>query len=262
MQIMVGAQIAFGKTVDSTVMQIINNAWALNKTALSYAPTTTIYRTFKAHYCKNLREYYINTKVSSKKHQAHVIYALTATVDQLQTKVERNTQNVHTIANTQDQMLAQPEAYSTHYVPSVVSATTATTPSGLANSATDTGFDKLEGSIESIVQQLRALSQTQSQGHQQPTHTSTSISNNSRRTLGDLNGPWRQWKYWCYTCGTNLSHGSVDCHKTGRQKPSHHQYKDTVTKDNPQGGNSRKDRLWMKWCHPATYESHDTKGGE
>mmetsp|Transcript_9750 Transcript_9750/g.21046 ORF Transcript_9750/g.21046 Transcript_9750/m.21046 type:complete len:81 (-) Transcript_9750:687-929(-) len=35
------------------------------------------------------------------------------------------------------------------------------------------------------------------------------------------------------------------------RKPSHHQYKDTATKDNPQGGNDRKDRLWMKWCHPA-----------
>ena len=79
---------------------------------------------------------------------------ITAILDQLQSKVELNTQNVHTIVNTQDQMLAQPEAYYTHYVPSVVSATTATTPSGLANSAADTRFDKIESTIESLVQQL------------------------------------------------------------------------------------------------------------
>jgi len=176
-------------------------------------------------------------------------------------QIDLNTQNVHTIANTQDQILAQLEAYSTHYVPSVVSATTATTPSGLAHSAADTRFDKLGGSIESIVQQLRMLSQNQHHNRQQLTHSSAG--NNARRILGDPNaGPWRQWKYWCYTCATNLTHASVDCHKTGRRKPSHHQYKVTATKDNPQeGGNSRKDCLWMKWCHLATYEPHDTKGG-
>uniref|UniRef100_A0A7S4EIH8 Uncharacterized protein n=1 Tax=Pseudo-nitzschia australis TaxID=44445 RepID=A0A7S4EIH8_9STRA len=158
-------------------------------------------------------------------------------------------------------MLDQPETYSTHLVPSVVSATMATTPSGLANSAADTRFDKLEGLIESIVQQLRALSQNQNR--QQPvTSVSTSGNNTTTcRTMGDPNGPWRQWKYWCYTCGTNLSHASADYHKTERQKPSHHQCKDLATKDNPQGGNSRKDRLWMKWCHPAKYEPHNTKGG-
>ena len=143
----------------------------------------------------------------------------------------RNTQHVHIIASTQDQMLAQPEAYSTHYVPSVVSATTATTPSRLANSAADTCFEKLEGSIETLVQQMMTLSQNQSQGQQFPVPTSNR--NNSRnghcprRPIRDPNGPWRQWKYWCYTCGTNLSHDLPDCHKTYRQKPSHHQYKDS-----------------------------------
>jgi len=219
-QIMVGALITFCKSMDSTVMQIIDNAWAITKTASRYALATTIYRNFKAHYCKNLREYYINTKSSTRKHQAPPIAVdeITARMDQLQTKVDRNTQNVHTIANTQDQMLEQPKAYSAQFVPSLVSTIMATTPSGLANSAADMRFDKLEGSIESIVQQLRALSQNQNR--QQPvTGVSASGNNNTTcRTYGDPNGPWRQWKYWCYTCGTNLSHALVNCHKTGRQK--------------------------------------------
>ena len=274
-QIMVGAQIAFRKVVDTTVMQIIDNGWAIQKVSLKYAPTSTVYRAFKTHYSKHLRDYYINAKASGKRHQAHAVDALTATVEQLQARVDhnaakvaRNAHQVHTIASTQDQMLAHPEAYSTHYVPSVVSATTATTPSGLANSALinsdDNRFTKLEGTVDTLVQQIQALTQLQSQG--QPNTVAPSNRSNhrtgSRRPMGDPNGPWRQWKYWCYTCGTNLSHNSPDCHKTQRQKPSHHQYKDTATKDNPQGGNSAKDRLWMKWCHPATYEPHDVKGGE
>mmetsp|Transcript_1550 Transcript_1550/g.3135 ORF Transcript_1550/g.3135 Transcript_1550/m.3135 type:complete len:82 (-) Transcript_1550:281-526(-) len=64
-QIMVGTQIAFRKTDESTVMQIIDNAWAIINTASPYVQATTAYRNFKAHYCKRLREYYINTKASN-----------------------------------------------------------------------------------------------------------------------------------------------------------------------------------------------------
>ena len=112
-QIMVGAQIAFRKAVDPTVMQIIDNGWAIAKASLKYAPLSTVYRAFKTHYSKHLRETYINTKASGKRHQAHVVDALTATVEQLQSKVDHNTaevarnaHQVHTIASTQDQMLA------------------------------------------------------------------------------------------------------------------------------------------------------------
>ena len=137
-------------------------------------------------------EHYINMKLSNstKKNQAHAVYALTATVDRLQSELEINTQNVSTIANTQDQMLAQPEAYSTHYVPSVVSATTATTPSGLANSATDQRLDK----IESMFQQF--MQQHQNRNQQRNSTSNRGNSNNqSTRGQGDPNGPRRRWKY-------------------------------------------------------------------
>uniref|UniRef100_A0A7S4ELY3 Uncharacterized protein n=1 Tax=Pseudo-nitzschia australis TaxID=44445 RepID=A0A7S4ELY3_9STRA len=142
------------KYMFSTVIQIINNAWNTINTAALYTPVATTYRHFKTHYCKSLREHYINTKMSNttKKNQAYVVDALTATVDRLQSELNINTQNVSTIANTQDQMLAQPEVYSTHYVPSVVSTTTATTPSGLANSATDQRLDKIESMLQKLMQ--------------------------------------------------------------------------------------------------------------
>uniref|UniRef100_A0A7S4ASS5 Uncharacterized protein n=1 Tax=Pseudo-nitzschia australis TaxID=44445 RepID=A0A7S4ASS5_9STRA len=168
-------------------------------------------------------------------------------------------QNVSTIASTKDQILAQPEAYSAHYIPSVVvSATKATTPSGLAHSAVDHQLDKIEGMFQQILQQQ------QNRLHQSNPNGGTRHNNRSGRgtVRGDPNGPWRQWKYWCYSCGTNLSHNSQDCHRTKIQLPDHQRYKSIATKENPQGGNSRKDHLWLKWCDPGTYEPRDTKGGE
>ena len=252
-QIMVGAQLAFCKVVDSTVMQLIDNARTTHSTTTLYSPPGLTYCNFKAHYCKGLREHYNNMQVSrgNRKNQAYAVDALSDTVSQLQNKLSITQDNVCSIANTQDQMLAQPEAHSTQYVPSVVSATTASTPSGLAHSAIDNRLDKIEGLIQQLVQH-------QLQGNQNNTR------NNSRRGTirGDPNGPWRQWKYWCYSCGTNLSHNSNECHRTKNQLPDHDRFKATATKDNPQGGNSKKDHLWLKWCDPGTYEPRSTKGGE
>jgi len=113
--------------------------------------------------------------------QAYAVDALSDTVSQLQNELNITQDNVCSLANTQDQMLAQPEAYSTHYVPSVVSASTATTPSGLAHSAVDNRLDKMEGLIQQLVQ------------HQLQGTQSTSNCNNPRNGRGtirsDPNGP-------------------------------------------------------------------------
>ena len=63
---------------------------------------------------------------------------------------------------------------------------------------------------------------------------------------------WDQWKHWCHTHGTNLTHTSKDCPKP---RPGH---QNAATKDNPMGGNTKKDHLWMKYCHPVTYRAHDS----
>jgi len=258
---MVGAHIAFKKVVDSTVIQIMDYEWTRIGAAAPHTPPATTYRNFKKHYCQGLREYYINSQMTStsKKDHAYAEDALTATVGHLQSEVDINRQNVSTIASTQDQMLTQPEAYSTHYVPSVVSSTTATTPSGLANSATDQRLDKLESMLQQLMQVFNNLNQQSSHSSNQNSNTNCTRRGTIR---GDPNGPWRQWKYWCYSCGTNLNHSSMDCHRTKKQHQNHNQYKSTATKDNPQGGNSNKDHLWMKWCDPGTWEQCDTKKGE
>ena len=257
-QIMVGAQLAFRKVIDSTVMQIMDNAWTTISAAHLYSTPETTYRQFKARYCKALREHHHNTQSSreNRKNQAYAVDAvLSDTISQLQNELSLTQDNVCSIANTQDQMLTQPEAFAARYVPSVVSTTTESTPSGLALSTLDTRLDKLESLFQRMVQH-----QLQGPRDAPPAVARTNARRGTIR--GDPNGPWRQWKYWCYSCGTNLSHNSIDCHRTKIQRPDHDRLKSIATKDNPQGGNSKKDHLWMKWCDPGTYEPRSTKGGE
>mmetsp|Transcript_10663 Transcript_10663/g.26926 ORF Transcript_10663/g.26926 Transcript_10663/m.26926 type:complete len:511 (-) Transcript_10663:418-1950(-) len=53
------------------------------------------------------------------------------------------------------------------------------------------------------------------------------------------NPGWQRWDFWCYSCGVNLHHNSDGCK---RPKPGHaaHIY---ATRENPQGGNTKKDHL-------------------
>jgi hypothetical protein len=72
-----------------------------------------------------------------------------------------------------------------------------------------------------------------------------------RQGTGKPRQGWDQWKYWCHTHGTNLTHNSNNCDKP---RPGH---KTEATKANPMGGNTRKDQVWMKYCHPTTFKAHD-----
>mmetsp|Transcript_7775 Transcript_7775/g.17390 ORF Transcript_7775/g.17390 Transcript_7775/m.17390 type:complete len:123 (-) Transcript_7775:198-566(-) len=113
------------------------------------------------------------------------------------------------------------------------------TPSGLANSATDQRLDKIDSMFQQFMQQQK------NRNHNSSFRNGNDNNNrNVQGTIkGDPNGPWRQRKYWCYSCGTNLTHATVDCHRVKNQHQDHERYKATATKDNPQGGNIQKDHL-------------------
>uniref|UniRef100_A0A7S4EJ73 Uncharacterized protein n=1 Tax=Pseudo-nitzschia australis TaxID=44445 RepID=A0A7S4EJ73_9STRA len=204
---MVGAQITFRKVVDSTIMQIIDNEWVKSgANALHTTSPSTTYKNFKEYFCRGLHEY---PAIATKGFHAYAVDALTASVDQLRTEADLNRHNVSTIASsTQDQMLAQPEANSTPYVPSVVSISATTTPSGLANSAgvMEQSLDKLDKMFQQYLQQQANTNN----GHR----NGSGFANNKNRNRvhGDPNGPWRQWTYWYYSYGTNVSHNSMECH--------------------------------------------------
>lgn len=67
---------------------------------------------------------------------------------------------------------------------------------------------------------------------------------------------WRQYSNWCYTCGVNLSHGTKECRWRRREgHDSHH----AATFNDPQGGSTKRNHLWMKWSSP-TGEICDQRG--
>ena len=58
--------------------------------------------------------------------------------------------------------------------------------------------------------------------------------------------PWRQWNQYCWSCGVQLNHNSATC-KHPRQGHENHL---TATFEDQQGGNTKRDHLWGKWCGP------------
>ena len=67
---------------------------------------------------------------------------------------------------------------------------------------------------------------------------------------------WSQWKFWCWTHGANLSHDSTGCKRPALG------HKSEATKENPMGGNEKKNHLFLKWHNPATGRPHDTNEGK
>ena len=62
---------------------------------------------------------------------------------------------------------------------------------------------------------------------------------------------WKQWKYNCYSCGVNLNHDTRNHPKSRPKLPDHDDHLDATFQDQ-QGGNAKKNHLWLKWYNPTT----------
>ena len=58
--------------------------------------------------------------------------------------------------------------------------------------------------------------------------------------------PWRQWNQYCWSCGVQLNHNSATC-KHPKQGHDNHL---SATYEDQQGGNTKRNHLWGKWCGP------------
>lgn len=72
---------------------------------------------------------------------------------------------------------------------------------------------------------------------------------------------WKQWKFNCYTCGVNLTHDTRDHGNRRPRKAPDHDAHHTATFQDQQGGNAKKNRLWLKWYNPYTGKAHDSING-
>ena len=83
----------------------------------------------------------------------------------------------------------------------------------------------------------------------------TSSTNKTKSGTSGRRKEWVKYNCWCWTYGTNTSHNSPECNK---RAPGH---KVSATKDDPMGGNVKRDHMYMKWSSPSG-TIHDTKGEE
>jgi len=242
--LMVAAQRAFRAAVDNHKMQEIENSWALvesaNKTA--FKDSTVKYQEFKDHFILHLRQVILNVKKKKlQPHpQAHVVETHTDMLahiqDAMQTMIEEHNE------------LKEKVDHGNRAGPPSVVATASTS----GNSANTVGPQMSYNDIQEMIKQAI-------QGATPSVNTPPTSNQPQQRRSYQNQRPkqWRQWRSWCYSCGVNLTHNSIDCK---RPKRPGHTTNPGATMENPMGGNTTKNRLWMKWCHPITNDSYDTKG--
>ena len=191
----------------------------------------TVFRRFQDFYNDKLKYLYVNGTGTA--HQAHHVGDLETKYEQLREELTRTNNNMEQLHENQDELESA-------YNVGLRAETGSRVPSAIT---TGGGTQITNASIAAMIAVAMAAQGTTPPGR--PSH------HPADRTV------WKQWKYWCYSCGTNCSHDSRD-HKMDRSKDKAHDQKLAATRTNPDGGNSTKDKYWMKWCHPVTYKAYDT----
>jgi hypothetical protein len=134
-------------------------------------------------------------------------------------------------------------------VPSMI-GTAPGTPSAMStNTNTQLIVDIVNRAFEAHIAELKLAPQDTSVP---PTQRNTGRPGTPAAQTAPNTDVWRQWKFWCYSHGANLRHDSPGCdhprdgHKMG------------ATKDNPMGGNTKRDHLWGQWCSPVDHKPYTT----
>jgi len=244
------AQHAFHQAVNKDKMQQINDSWELVK------DLDVQYEKFKEHCTKHL-----NNWTRNMVDMAHVVMELADRRETLQSVVD--SQN-----HLQDQYTAQTKVgYNMyHNPPSMVAATTNTTnSSNTVNSVPpSTAYPDFEGILQRALQTQAALAEkVLANNRPQPSQNNKTThhrNDNNKASTSNTTPMWRQWKYWCYICGVSLTQNTNGCKQW--RKDSNHNNFPNVTRDNPQGGNDTRDKLWLQWYNPVTYRAQVTKGSD
>jgi len=116
----------------------------------------------------------------------------------------------------------------------------------ISSATTGTALSALEQSNNTIAELQRQLALTRVTTPPPTIFTGTpKKSRIVRNTPNTTDKPRRQWNQWCSSCGSNFDHLSGGCPRPG---PNHNK---AATKENPLGGNSRRDHLFGLWCNPV-----------
>ena len=224
------------------------------------------FKEFQAHFNRELKQLYRNGNTGVKHVANQALESKLTAIEERQAEQDENMLQLH---DNQRHVAARAEgAPGMPPVAKLVSEIIRQLgPDTKVNTSTDEAPD-VDATARRVVELLRqnnvAAAAAAPVGLPQPSTSSTTAAQNGtsqqtgNRGRSETNPGWRQWKYWCHTCGCNLHHNSDAC-PPKKQRPGHVA---SATKDNPQGGNAKKDRLWMLWCHPSGRTAHKAINGE
>ena len=192
---------------------------------------------FETFWCRELRNLY---RLEGKGHQANLTFDVESVHHRFDEIEHDQTQEFQALRAEIQALKAQVHSNTTapQDIPSVV-----TTPTV----STNTNASSTEGLMAMMAGLVAALQQNQ------PTATTTSNPRNDgppnprgHRTNNNRQSQWKKVDKWCWHCGANPTHTSIECRSKGTEAPKH----PDATKDNPEGGNTEKNKNWGLWYHP------------
>ena len=200
--------------------------------------TPKYWDTFKDHYKHELKLLYMQVVDKRSKGKARYT-ADTVWRDNIQdeldaTREELDTVSValRTVLNEQASLTKQSTTPTTVTVPTAAMST--------VGSALTSGTIQTQG-LEQLTAALVAALQNTNGNQCQPPRLQGQTKNRAKTEQ-----PWRQWNQYCWSCGVQLNHNSATC-KHPRQGHDNHL---SATYEDQQGGNTKRNHLWGKWCGP------------
>jgi len=249
--LLVYAQRAFREAGNKHKVQDIENSWTLVESANvdAFTDVKVRYKQFKEHYTMHLQNLVLNVEPNKPQPQAHVVASHGDMIAHMQGTMQSVVEDQNQLRDQYAHIVeANYTAQGHNGPPSVVVTASTSTGTGTSNNSANTAAPTMSyNDVQEMIK--KAL---------QGVVTTPGIPTGTMENQRKGKGKWRQWRSWCYTCGVNLNHSTSGCRKF-LKAPGHDTHTE-ATKDDPQGGNTTKNHLWMKWCHSITNKAQDSKG--
>jgi hypothetical protein len=218
-------------------MTKIASKWKRSITDNDYQPETNAYwDAFKGHYEEELKLLYMQLTDKQKKGKAR--YSTEAIWQHnMQEELNAAREELDTMSVALRSVLSEQSSYVKPTTPTTVTIPTAalSTVGSALTPGTTQGLEKLTAALVSAIQ---AANQNQCQP--------ATDQRQDNRSNNKTNQPWRQWNQYCWSCGVQLNHNSTNC----KHPRTGHEEHMSATFEDQQGGNSKRDHLWEKWCGP------------
>ena len=200
--------------------------------------TPEYWNTFKEHYKHELKLLYM--QVSDKQTKGKARYSAdTIWRDNIQDELDATREELDTVSVALRTVLSEQASLNKQpTTPTTVTVPTATMST--VGSALTSGTLQAQG-LEQLTAALVAAFQATNGNQCQPPRPQ-----GQPKSKNKVEQPWRQWNQYCWSCGVQLNHNSATC-KHPRQGHDNHL---TATYDDQQGGNTKRNHLWGKWCGP------------